>query len=238
MVRIATDKGLWVRIHTNAKTLDAEKAKKLIESGLSEIRFSFDTADKETYNKLRVRSDFDTVLENIHQFIRIKKEMGAENPVVNLQEMIPFSPGKVPENTEAYKNLFKGCDVIFRARYMHNFAGASAEKEFAALETSGSSPCRQIYKRLVVTFDGKVHACCLDAEGHNIIGDISKGDTIASAWNSEAMQNLRHLTNTRQIAGLKPCENCDQLYQNRKPMGKKKKFIASLIWKFVNTEKH
>jgi len=231
MVRLATDKGLWVRIHTNAKTLNAEKAKKLIESGLSEIRFSFDTADKEIYNKLRVRSDFDVVLKNIHEFIRIKQELGAGNPVVNLQEMIPYQPGKAACNTDKYKALFKGCDVNFTARHLHNFAGASKEKEFATHESTGSSPCRQLYKRLVVTFDGKIHACCLDAEGFNIIGDLSKGDTIASSWNSEAMQRLRHLTYTHQLDGLKPCDSCDQLRQNRKPMSLKKRLLASILWK-------
>lgn len=233
MIRHAADRGLWVRIHTNAKTLDRDKARMLIESGLSEIRFSFDTADKALYNRLRVRSDFDTVLGNIHAFIDLKKEMGASQPLVFLQEMIPFREGQPPENTEPYRQLFAGRDVIFNARYMHNFAGGSIEHEFAGLKAEGHSPCRELYRRLVVTFDGKVHACCLDAEGHNIIGDLSQGDTIASAWNSPAMQNLRRLTGAGQVAGLLPCQDCDQLRRTRKEVRGAKKLLGTVVWNAV-----
>ncbi|HEC17291.1 MAG TPA: radical SAM protein [Sedimenticola sp.] len=230
MVRHAAGRGLWVRIHTNARSLDADKARRLIESGLSEIRFSFDTPDRELYNRLRVGGDFDAVLANIRGFIRIKQELGAVLPRVYLQEMIPFEAGKKARNSEAYRRLFEGRDVIFSARYMHNFAGASQEAGFAGLQAVGESPCREIYRRLVVTFDGKIHACCLDAEGHNIIGDLSRGDTIASAWNGGAMRDLRRRTSTHKLEGLDPCQHCDELRRNRRPVKLSRRLVGGLAW--------
>ena len=231
MIRNATDRGLWVRIHTNAKSLDETKAKQLLESGLTELRFSFDTADRELYNRLRVRSDFDLVVGNIRRFLRLKQEEGREFPAVHVQEIVPFVPHKLPQNTDAYRELFKGHAVTFDARYMHNFAGGSSESDFEVVESEGQSQCQQIYTRIVVTFDGKMHACCLDAEGHNIIGDLMAEDTIASAWNGPAMQHLRQLTNERQLAGLKPCENCDILRADQTRSSFAKTLIGRLYWR-------
>ena len=60
MIRLASDAGLRVRIHTNAFAMDEELARSLIDSGLSECVFSFDTPDAELYNRLRSGSDFKT----------------------------------------------------------------------------------------------------------------------------------------------------------------------------------
>jgi hypothetical protein len=228
MVRRAVDEGLRVRIHTNAKSLDEAKAKALLESGLPELHFSFDTADAELYNRMRVRSDFELVKQNIVRLLELKKAGGYTHPTIFVQEIVAFRSGEKPRNSEAYRKLFEGYDVIFDARFMHNFAGGSSEKEFASRGREGDSQCAQIYKRLVVTFDGKIHACCLDAEGYNIIGDLTQGDTIASAWNGAAMQRLRRLTNERRLDGLRPCDTCDQLSLPQKPL--KPRLLGRALW--------
>lgn len=230
MIRRAYEAGLRVRIHTNARSLDETKAKALLESGLSELHFSFDTADPALYNRMRVRSDFDRVVGNIKRFLELKRAGGYDRPAVYLQELVPFRPGEAPRNTDAYRRLFEGYDVVFDARYMHNFAGGSSEADFATRKSEGESQCAQIYKRLVVTFDGKIHACCLDAEGYNIIGDLAKGDTIASAWNGEAMRRLRRLTNERRLEGLRPCDTCDQLSLPAKPESAGRRLLGRALW--------
>lgn len=232
MVRAAVDAGLDVLIHTNAKNLDAERSGRLLDSGLTDLHFSFDTADRDEYNRMRVRSDFDVVLANIRRFLDLKRERGCEHPNVFVQELIPYRPGATPETSPAYRALFDSYDVVFEPRFMHNFAGTSNEEQFAARRAEGRSVCTQIYSRIVVTWDGKVHACCLDAEGYNIVGDLARGDTIASAWNGEAMQDLRRRTSARQLEGLKPCDRCDVL--NRKP--KKlptglKRVLGEALWR-------
>ena len=145
--------------------------------------------------------------------------------------MVHFAYDRKPENSDAYRRLFAGYDVVFSARYMHNFAGGSAEVAFPSLKDEGESQCEQIYTRIVVAFDGQMHACCLDAEGHNIIGDITKGDTIASAWNGTAMQRIRRLTNERRLDDLKPCDNCDML--RRKDKRPPPRLIEGILWRLL-----
>ncbi len=232
MVRAAVGRGLNVRIHTNAKSLDETKAVNLLEAGLSEIHFSFDTADRDLYNRTRVRSDFDLVLGNIRRFLQLRRERGFRRTKVYCQELIPFQRGVPEVNSPQYRALFDDPDVIFDARFLHNFAGGSSEKELAAFNGLKESECSQIYRRIVITHDGKMHACCLDAEGYHIVGDAAAGDTIVSAWNGAAMQRLRRLTNERKVADQGPCANCHILWQGakRKPQGPFKRLAMNAAW--------
>lgn len=232
MIAKAVGAGLGVRIHTNAKSLDEEKAAQLLESRLTELHFSFDTAVREDYNRMRVRSDFDLVIGNIRRFLQMKEDGGYTSPRVYMQELVPYDPDVPLANSDDYRDLVKGFDVQFTARHMHNFAGGSKEEEFAHRRDEGHSQCNQLYSRIVVTFDGKVHACCLDAEGYNIVGDLSAGDTLAQAWNSRRMQRLRRLTNEGKVEGVKPCDDCDFLRRSPdKTPHLHERLIAKALWK-------
>lgn len=231
MIRAAVDRGVWVRLHTNAKTLDETKAKALLEAGLSELHFSFDTADKVLYNQLRVRSDFDLVYGNIRRFLHLKQSAGYSHPLVFAQEMFPYNSRKKPKTSKSYRELFDGFDIHFSPRYMHNFAGSSAESNFPGMEPEGESQCPELYRRIVINFDGQVHACCLDAEGHNIVGDVAKGETIASVWNNLAMQRLRQLTNERVLDGLRPCDTCDIIRRKKRSLPPlHKRWFEDFLW--------
>ena len=231
MVRAAVDARLRVRIHTNAVALTEEKARGLIEAGLQNIRFSFDTADRELYERMRAGSSFDRVVANIRRMIAIRRATGRANPVFELQEIVPYAEGVKPENTQAYRDLFEGENVVFRAKFMHSFAGQSRETEFPTQEWEGVSHCSQLYRRIVVNFDGKIHACCLDPEGYNIVADLAQGDTIAEAWNSPRMLELRRRTNEGDVAGLEPCDDCELLTRANpvvwSPLGR---IASSLAW--------
>ena len=235
MVRVAAERGLHIRMHTNAFGLTAEKARALIEAGPHEVRFSFDTADGELYKRMRQGSDFDTTLTNIRRMIEIRDELGASRPVFYLQELVPCTRGMgKPANTQAYMGLFEGLNVKLRAKFMHSFAGQGSEKQFPMGRGAGASHCSQLYRRIVVNFDGKIHACCLDPEGHNIVGDLARGDTIAGAWNGPAMVALRERTCRGDVADLPPCDKCEMLRRGRRPrMFWLRRAAASLIWKLV-----
>ena len=79
MARYAHEKGLTVKFHTNGTLLNEEKSYQLIKSGIDQFSFSFDGYKKETYEKIRVGADFDKTVQNIIQFLEIKKKLKAKN---------------------------------------------------------------------------------------------------------------------------------------------------------------
>lgn len=238
MVRRAVEAGLFVRLHTNAVALGEPMARELVEGGLDECCFSFDTADREQYNHMRAGSDFDRVLANIRRAVEVRDGLGLAKPKFILQEIVPYEAGRRAENSAAYRKLFDGCRVVFKAKHMHSFAGQGIEEEFAVVRSEGTSHCSQLYRRIVVTFDGKIHACCLDPEGHNIVGDLTRGDTIAGAWNSPRMAELRRRTNEGDVADLPPCDKCDILARaprvSRRLPGR---LVSSLVWRMVGGQR-
>ncbi len=235
MVRTIADAGLRIRMHTNAFALTEGKARALVEAGLHEVKFSFDTADRELYNRMRQGSDFEKVLANIRRMVEIRDELGADRPAFYLQELVPFAEGAgKPANTRAYMDLFAGLKVKFRAKYMHSFAGQGGEAEFAMADDEGASHCSQLYRRIVVNFDGKIHACCLDPEGHNIVGDLAAGDSIAESWNGPAMIALRERTNRGDVAGVPPCDKCELLRRAApSPMSWPRRALAAALWRVL-----
>ena len=61
-----------ITMNTNATLLSEERSKKLLESGLTRLRFSLDAATKETYEKIRIGAKFEPVMKNIERFLEIK----------------------------------------------------------------------------------------------------------------------------------------------------------------------
>ena len=99
MISICKSYGLSVGFNSNGNLLTPHLAKDLILSGLDTFVFSIDAATKKTYEKIRIGSDFDRLIENIKTFIKIKKELNKRNPTLrlefvamtqNIHELLPY----------------------------------------------------------------------------------------------------------------------------------------------------
>ena len=66
MVRYLVDKDIWVRTTVNGSLLHArDNYKKLIDAGIGEVQTSFDGANKEVFEKIRRKSNFERVVNNL-----------------------------------------------------------------------------------------------------------------------------------------------------------------------------
>jgi MoaA/NifB/PqqE/SkfB family radical SAM enzyme len=65
---------------TNGTLLTEQMARRIVEAQVKLIIVSVDAATKETYERIRRKSDFDLVVHNIELLQRIKKERGAVHP--------------------------------------------------------------------------------------------------------------------------------------------------------------
>lgn len=65
-----------------------EQLKKLIDLAIEGIYISLDAATKETYNKIRIGSDFDRVISNVKKFIELKKKMKARVPEISFRFIV------------------------------------------------------------------------------------------------------------------------------------------------------
>ena len=71
-IQYAKSKGvIEVMFNTNATTLTDEMSHKLLEAGLDSIFFSVDSFSREIFNKIRIGADYDKVVQNIINFVKI-----------------------------------------------------------------------------------------------------------------------------------------------------------------------
>jgi len=74
------EKSCFVEFFDPFLSIGEELASQIVEIGVNKIWVSLESATRETYNKIRVGSDFDTVIDNIRTLMRIKRQMKSPIP--------------------------------------------------------------------------------------------------------------------------------------------------------------
>jgi MoaA/NifB/PqqE/SkfB family radical SAM enzyme len=202
-ISYAKKKGiLEVLINTNATTLTEKRADSLIESGLDQLIYSFDGGTKTTYEKMRParfkKNKFEDVYKNIRNFNKIKIEKKSLFPITKIQMVLTK---ETRDEIEDYFNLFSDCvDDVSVQPYTErggNLEGVESDYEIIIAKyieennlpkntnyyvgvngdiyiSVGRKPCRQLFQRLMITFDGRVAMCCQDWGAQHCLGFIDK----------------------------------------------------------------
>lgn len=104
MVRYSTEKGILTRFNTNGMLLNMENIENIIDSGLFELRLSLDGAYKETNEMMRTGLDFDKVISNLKNIIKVRGNRRL--PLINIWTLMT----KINHNE--MKELVKLCADI------------------------------------------------------------------------------------------------------------------------------
>ncbi|OFV67074.1 MAG: Radical SAM domain protein [Candidatus Syntrophoarchaeum butanivorans] len=122
MLRYVKSKGIYVELYDTFYFIDENNAKELIKLGVDKLILSFDAATKETYEKIRVGSDFDRVVNNLKNFIRLKNEMNSHFPEMEFHYIISrANVHEVPDYIELIRSLVPDTPEIFFTRMLHEF---------------------------------------------------------------------------------------------------------------------
>ena len=188
-----------VYFNTNAVLLDAEIGKKLIEAGLDRISISFEGTDSDFYEKSRVGANFEKVVKNIKDFIQLRKEMGAEKPLIRIQTVaLPELAPKLNEYKEFWEEIVDEVSFI-------DYRDYSKEQS----ELVHDWVCPYLWQRMLITWDGTISFCQLDYFNSLNLGNVNKGDSIRAAWKSKTMNKVRELHKKGLAHQIKLCNTCD-----------------------------
>lgn len=200
MIAYAKEKGIMdVYFNTNAVLLTRDIGKKLIESGLDRISISFEGTEPKFYEKSRVGASFDKVVKNIKDFIQIRKEMGAEKPLIRVQTVaLPEIALKLGEYKEFWEKIADEVSFIDYRDY---------SKTQGSLVSDWT--CHFLWQRMLITWDGTISFCQLDYFNSLNLGNVNKGNSIRDAWQSEAMNKIRELHKKGRSHEIRLCGSCD-----------------------------
>lgn len=198
MVKYAKKKGiLEVQFNTNGTLLNEEKINELIDAGLDRIIFSFDGATKETYEKIRIGSNYESVVNNIKTLVKLRNAKGLKRPCVRVQLVRQEENIKeVDDFIEMWKDIVNRIGIIEK----RSKDGVKKYKE--------AFPCPQIWQRMIICWDGEVRMCCGDWNGEIILGDAKK-HSLAKLWRSEEYLKIRELHKKGEFYKIPVCAKCE-----------------------------
>ncbi len=120
--RVAT-----VLFNSDAISLTAPRARRLIESGLDEYRVSMDAATAATYRRLRGVEQFDRVVGNVRRLVELERELERSTPKVSLW----FTATRANlEELPAFVKLAAGAGIreVYVQRLVFNGLGLASEE--------------------------------------------------------------------------------------------------------------
>lgn len=219
MVRFAKENGVNPIISTNATVMTKEMSRAVLEAGLSWINFSFDGCSKEIYEKVRVGANFEKTLNNIIDFLKIKKELNAKTEV-EIQVLVMDKEGKkdFEKNIESFKKNFGKLPLNnIQVRQPSTWGGVlhgTNKYEYKKLEKI-YSPCSYLWSSMHFLWDGAVVACTTDFWGKNALGKFPE-QSIEEIWNGEKFQKFRKAMLERNYDKyFEYCDKCDSLWSER-----------------------
>lgn len=207
MIKYSKDKGIpWVYFTSNATLLTEEKSRMLITSGLDSITFSFDGATPETYEKIRIKANYEKVVNNIIYFSNLRKELGRDKPRIVINTVLMReTQDEIFQVFEKWAPYVDKINVLPVGRYGNVDDLAPIERSDGQIRRR---PCHQIFDRMMIFWDGTVTVCCADINADLKVGHIQES-RIESLWKNELFSALRekHLQNN--IDSLPTCVACD-----------------------------
>ncbi len=244
MLKYAKEKGIAIGFATNGMLLSNEICKKIIETEVDWVNISMDSANQEKYEVIRKDADFNLLLNNIKNLIRLKNHnrlpkvslwfvIMAEN-FKELPEMIKCTKELGVKNVSAQLAHSWNNDIIKSIISGLNFNSFEEELKTTLIITKqlaqrnrvkfdyvnipgGSSgrKCKWPWKSCYITAEGFVTPCCLQGANPQTINFGNLfKDNFEDIWNNSAYQNFRKALKSKLPPDI--CFNCPSYYSTLK----------------------
>jgi radical SAM protein with 4Fe4S-binding SPASM domain len=200
-VRLAARSGIMdIIMTTNGLLLTEERARELLEAGLTHILFSLDACTPETYAKVR-GGNFAKVLESIDIVRRLRG--GSPYPLLRAS----FVRSRLNEHEqERFVEFFRERVDYLEVQTFSAFKGLNENLIPTGVRPASAFHCAMPFTRLMVRPDGEVLPCCSFYAYDIPVGNL-RADSLAAIWHGQAMERLRD--QARQGRYTNPtCQEC------------------------------
>mgnify|MGYP003692565373 CR=1 FL=1 len=223
LVAIGKREGLYVSTSTNAHFIDAQRAERIVESGIDRLIISIDGADQEAYASYRVGGKIEKVLDATRHVLDAKRKLGRPHPHVVWQFLVVgINEHQLPTMRAMARQWGVDEFVVKTAQLDAPEDGHPLLTEDPRLRRYDRDPsgrwvlrnpmldrCWRMWQGAVLTWDGKVVPCCFDKDAQHAMGQAQDGAGFREIWQNPAYHSFRESV-FKHRAGIEMCRNCTE----------------------------
>jgi len=233
-IKYAREAGILdIYFSTNGSLLSEKMSRNLIESGLMRLQISLDAATEDTYKKIRIGGDFNKIMDNIDNFLRIRKELNSNLPTLRVN----FVKTELNiSELDMFKEMWEGkADFIGIQNLLGVVESFDKSKKENYIPLKDDFKCSQPFQHLTLRSNGHILPCCsffgpdipVAKLKHNIEGVEMQGDdgilvsaetkktaanlivqNIQEAWQGEKMKFFREIHKKGEFWKNTVCKKC------------------------------
>jgi radical SAM protein with 4Fe4S-binding SPASM domain len=213
MIDYAADVGLpYFGMSSNGLLLTTETIERILDSGLQRFEISLDSLDPDLLGQLRPGGSPQRIIENAHEYFRIKYERGQEFPITSV------SYRRMAENAhegDAFPDHWKGIlrEPDFVLGLAWNTWGGTQDLAHGTYDVPAArKPCLKLWKSCVILYDGRMVTCDPMYDGQVVMGDAA-ATSIRAVWTGEQYQDWREQHLELACGDLPICGGCTDWYR-------------------------
>jgi|TARA_B110000008_G_scaffold142526_1_gene144187 radical SAM protein with 4Fe4S-binding SPASM domain len=174
---------------SNGSVMTESLAARILDSGLTRLRFSLDAVTPETYAKIRIGGVFTRTIRNIEMFLNAREKRGLKLPQVGVNFV------KMSMNQHELEPFLERWENVVDFVVVQDFMKPDIEGDYQELDITNRPSvenfrCTQPWQRLYIRGNGDVTVCCAQFNSYLVIGNIHK-DSLYDLWNSEQSKEFR-----------------------------------------------
>lgn len=178
MIDYAKKKGLGnICINTNGTLLKPEYSDMLLDSGIDFISIDCDGFSKEVYETIRVGGNRDIFYSNIEYLLKEKKRRNSKAIV----EIKVIEMDKNKDEVEKIVTYWRARGAWTTIRRLVTWTGMVDLENAGTTDYEERIACGTLIGTCVITWDGNVASCALDADAEIVCGNVNE-QSIRSIW--------------------------------------------------------
>ncbi len=221
MIEYASQRRITVGLSSNLNYLNADLARRLVESGLSQLIVSIDGATQESYAAYRRGGKLNDVLQNLKMVVESKRALERQMPFIIWRMLI----GKHNEHeVEVVRRMAYelGADGFSTGMLLVDTQDPEQVKQWLPKDPAHtcydySKPnlenvwdCHELWEVMVINWDGGVAPCCWLHDPQFDFGNVAN-QTVREIWNGPYYVSARRaiVGHTRKSSGMSTiCQRC------------------------------
>lgn len=221
MIDYVKAKKLICHATTNGILHTEESLKKIVDSGLDSIIFSFQGTDKNEYELMRNNNQYDRLKENICYLRQYRDSRGSDTPFIQVSTSILDEGERELERfISQWNQIADRVDYWYTSlvRVKHLPRVKKLLNRQTLHEKLNNSPCKEVMVKLSVNWNGDITACCSDFNGALVLGNV-KDSSLKDIWLCKKLNMYREVLKRGERYKIPFCSLCFDDAQTR-PDGK------------------